>query len=471
MATTLTFLNHACFMLETPHSVLLVDPWLEGRAFYDGWALLDQTTTNAELYDTLKALSHKQLWVWFSHEHPDHFAVPFVRGLSAQGLKPTVLYQATLDTRVGEFVKKRGLEYRECADGVCNVLEPGLELVVHAHESGDSFAVISAGGRRILNLNDCVVSSKNAALDIARRAGGPANPIDLLLTQFGYANWVGNEADRALRQDAAREKLERIAIQIDALRPASVVPFASFSYFCHSENAYMNDVQNAPSDVRAAESLARYQGQISFLKPRDAVDLETSDWRARLQRLSLPAEQHWNQLSAELARAEVPSSPRKLVPPADLLAEFSGYRASIEQRLGPLPKLLEQTGFLRPLRVLIDQQLVLRLSYVAEPEVTPYEANGGWDVGVSSDVLRFVLKNEFGFDTIHVSGRLRVNHAGLGRKQVMRFFKPQVLARHGYGLKRAAPTARMLGGYLVKNVGQRVRATLQGLRSTVEPSV
>src|SRR5215217_4325304 len=153
MTAKLTFWNHACFMIETEHSVLLVDPWLEGRSFYDGWALLDQTTGNAELYGALKARGHKSLWLWFSHEHPDHFAVPFVRGLAAQGLKPTVLYQATLDSRVRNFVRKQGLDYRECVDGVRHVLDPSLALVVWSHRSGDSFGIISAGGRHLLNLN------------------------------------------------------------------------------------------------------------------------------------------------------------------------------------------------------------------------------------------------------------------------------------------------------------------------------
>lgn len=460
MTTTLTFWNHAGFMIETERSVLLVDPWLEGKAFYEGWALLDQTTSNAEVYEALAARLPKQLWIWFSHEHPDHFPVPFVRGLAARGLKPTVLYQATLDGRVKRFVEKQGLAYRECHAGVPAVLDEALQLVVWPYGSGDSFAIISAGGRRILNLNDCVVASKQEARDIKRRIGAGA-PIDVLFTQFGYANWVGNEADAALRRDAAREKLERIAIQVAELAPARVTPFASFSYFCHAENAYLNDGQNAPADVRRAESLAGYQARIGFLKPRDTIELDAPGWRDELERLSQPAERHWEQLEADRAERAIPDPSPKVVPMEELLAQFSVYRAELQARLGPLPKLLEYAGFVRPIRVQIDGAAVVRLSFVSEPAVLSPGSDEPWDLSVSSDVLRFILKNEFGFDTIDVSGRLRINHAGVGRRQLRRFFKPQVLARNGYGLKQVVPTARVLGGYFVKNVGLRLRSRLQ----------
>ena len=46
---SLTFLNHASFALETEHSVLLVDPWFEGKAFHDGWELLDTSVSNSEI--------------------------------------------------------------------------------------------------------------------------------------------------------------------------------------------------------------------------------------------------------------------------------------------------------------------------------------------------------------------------------------------------------------------------------------
>ena len=54
-----------------------------------------------------------------------------------------------------------------------------------------------------------------------------------------------------MRQEAAEEKLYRIKIQYDVLKPSLVIPFASFVYFAKEENYYMNDKQNGVSQVRS----------------------------------------------------------------------------------------------------------------------------------------------------------------------------------------------------------------------------
>ena len=55
----LNFLNHVSFYLESSRSILLIDPWLEGKAFANGWALLDQTTSNMEIIDRFKKINNK----------------------------------------------------------------------------------------------------------------------------------------------------------------------------------------------------------------------------------------------------------------------------------------------------------------------------------------------------------------------------------------------------------------------------
>lgn len=68
--------------------------------------------------------------------------------------------------------------------------------------------------------------------------------VDVLFTQFGYANKVGNTEDVAFREKASKEKLQRISYQNQFLKPKTIVPFASFIYFCHEENSYMNEGMN-----------------------------------------------------------------------------------------------------------------------------------------------------------------------------------------------------------------------------------
>ena len=43
----------------------------------------------------------------------------------------------------------------------------------------------------VLNLNDCQVYDKEELQELSKKVG----KIDYLFTQFGYANWAGNEGD------------------------------------------------------------------------------------------------------------------------------------------------------------------------------------------------------------------------------------------------------------------------------------
>ena len=46
--------------------------------------------------------------------------------------------------------------------------------------------------------------------------------------------------------------LERTVLQAQVFRPRAVIPFASFVWFCHEENHYMNSASNTVNEVEAA---------------------------------------------------------------------------------------------------------------------------------------------------------------------------------------------------------------------------
>ena len=63
----LEFVNHSCVIISNKNISLAMDPWIEGSVFNNSWNLLVKTPDY--LIERLK----KADYVWFSHEHPDHF--------------------------------------------------------------------------------------------------------------------------------------------------------------------------------------------------------------------------------------------------------------------------------------------------------------------------------------------------------------------------------------------------------------
>ena len=68
----ITLVNHASVLIESNGTSILSDPWFFGPAFNGGWSLLFE---NKE--EEIKNILSRTKYIWISHEHPDHFSVPF----------------------------------------------------------------------------------------------------------------------------------------------------------------------------------------------------------------------------------------------------------------------------------------------------------------------------------------------------------------------------------------------------------
>ena len=74
MTNFIKFINHASVVISNKNRSILTDPWYHGTAFDDGWSLLYENEK-----EKIKSLLKKIDYIWISHEHPDHFSIPFFK--------------------------------------------------------------------------------------------------------------------------------------------------------------------------------------------------------------------------------------------------------------------------------------------------------------------------------------------------------------------------------------------------------
>ncbi len=241
-APIVEFVNHSSFVLEYGGERLICDPWLTGTAFNRGWRLLSTSTFAAEDFSTITK-------IWFSHQHPDHFSPGDLRRIPPEiRAKIGILYQRTLDKKVVRYCA--GLKFAsttELAPHRPLTIADGFSVECNPWPDRDSWLVLRAGDFTVLNMNDCVVEDVEQARRIARIVG----PVDVLFTQFSYANWAGNPGDTEAHTREARRKLDQIRLQVEHFRPKYVVPFASFVWFSHEENFFHNAGMNQVGDIAA----------------------------------------------------------------------------------------------------------------------------------------------------------------------------------------------------------------------------
>ncbi len=384
------FLNHAAFVIEHRGTSLLSDPYLAGSAFDNGWRLLVE-----EDHPELDAVD----FIWFSHEHPDHFSVPFLRSIPEERRGAiTVLYQATRDGRVRGFCERLGFRFQELVDGETTTIAPGFSITCGQIPFYDSWLLIDLDGYRVLNTNDCILESPerlSMITDVAPRC-------DVLFTQFSYANWVEGGAEDSAHRALAEEKLRRVGIQAEAFGPRFVVPFASFVYFAHEENAAMNAAVNTVADC------AEYVTSETVAAP--VVLAPNEVWDGRTPKDNTQSLAYWNQRYADLRAGRLPvAEPGESVSVAELRSAAAGMcRRVAERNHLVVLKALARVGVLAPTKFRLTDlgQTVsfdwrTGLTETADTSQTSDEQV----ISLHSTSLRFVFEHDFGVDTLNVNAR------------------------------------------------------------------
>ena len=222
------FIGHSSILIESGDIKILCDPWYTGTAFNDGWKLL--VDSNVDIND----LDFN--YIWYSHEHPDHFSVPDIKKISKEKRKDiTILFQETIDNKVKDFCINNGFKVLELKPSAPTKLSKDLEII-NGTDGFDSWLCVKSPEKTILNLNDCRLDDIEILTSVKNQIGN----IDALYTQFGYANWAGNPNDKKGPTIGRKIVESQLKNQIEVLSPNLVVPFASFVWFCHEENSFWN---------------------------------------------------------------------------------------------------------------------------------------------------------------------------------------------------------------------------------------
>jgi hypothetical protein len=241
--------------------------------------------------------------------------------------------------------------------------------------------------------------------------------VDVLLTQFSYANWIGNPPDKAERERIARRKLAAMANQAEVFSPKYVIPFASFVYFSHEENNYLNDSMNT---IRTSyDHLKNAGSEVVVLYPNERWEIgQKHDSEASIRKY-------------EKDYATVPERPLRKPEKVELSKIFKTCESFVA-RLKRINdsytiELLYASGFLKPLKIrLWDYDECFELHLLKGLRKIP---NQPCDIEMSSDSLNYCFSADWGGETLYVNGRFRT---ATGSKEWLRNFYVSILNNRGY---------------------------------------
>ncbi len=385
----LEFVNHASVILRHKNVNLIMDPWFEGIVFDNGWSLISESKFQIEDFNRI---TH----IWFSHEHPDHFFPPLLNKIPKEFKeKITVLFHKTNDKKVVNYCIKQGFkEVVELNPDEQYVIQDDLKIISNEFTDGDSWAYFSTDDLGILNVNDCIITNKSEAEIIKSKIG----KVDVLLTQFSYANKIGNLNDDELRIKAILEKKQRIHAQSEVFNPKYIIPFASFVFFCHEENKYMNlprfylrDIVSFIDEELHKKSIVLFPGEIWNLD-------ENWDSESRVKNYESDFEKVINFNFVKTKQVDLKELKEQSV-------IYSKRLLSKNPSLKSLFKKLHFRFFITDLNIacLFDGR-----NGIIESDFSKENA----DIVISSESLSYIFKFEWGASTCNVNARYQTTEKG-----------------------------------------------------------
>ena len=383
----ITFVNHASVIFSYKNIRLITDPWLFGSAFNDSWDLISESKMQVEDFANI---SH----IWFSHEHPDHFYPRVLYSIPEDVRKKiTVLFQDTLDHRVAQKCKELGFSVIEMKHNKIYKLDDEFQVKCRPYLLYDSLLYLEIGDKKILNLNDCGVDSIRQAEYIHKMTGD----VDLLLTQFGYAAHIGDPEDVELRKKTSKEKLTRIQIQSQTFNAKQVIPFASFVWFSHEDNFYMNDEVNK---IRNVEEFIKKQTKSIPIILYPGEKWTVGDEKDNSTALEL--------YENDFAKEHEPHKNSPVIPLNDLKDFSNKYIEEIRQRNNWfLIKLAHSISFLKTTKIYLkDLDLSITFDLVHGINQSSFPKKDA-DIILDSDSLAFAFKFDYGADTLLANARFR----------------------------------------------------------------
>lgn len=388
-------INHACVKIFTKDCVILTDPWISGSIFNNGWNLIKKNKSN--IADVLNKVNY----IWLSHEHPDHFDVNFFK-LNASIInsnKINVLFQKTLDKRVKNFLDSFNILVQEIENNKCVQLTNQTRIVISKAGYYDSMLFVDDKENKILNTNDCDVLD----FKFDKKTLKLFQNCDLLLTQFSYAAWKGDQKDTFARKQAAKQKLLSIKEQKKIFNPKSIMPFASFIYFCHEDNYYMN------KEINTINTVSDYIKKINS----NPVILKLNEiWKSNSYKLQQESINFWNKSYLNIHN-NIKTSYTKSFSEKELQNTFLEYKKKIFLKNSKffifILSKIKFLNFFNKLRFYI-KDLEQFYEYDIFSGFKKISHNDKLDViKIHSSSLYFLLKFEYGFDTLTVNGLFQTN--------------------------------------------------------------
>jgi hypothetical protein len=244
-----TYISHACLLIDTGKTLIATDPWFDGPAFCDQWNVFPKPVGSG-------AAEAASVYL-ISHPHEDHLHEPTLRRLCVKPKKvfyPFYWYPETItwlrSLNLGEVVEARS--------GRSYSIDENTKVTFIGAPGQNSIIVVECNGEVLVNINDALHSEPNSLIDIYVRQLNRRWPrIDVVFCGFGGASYYPNALHSPEKNDRAMARLrEQLFIHnfcriAHDLSPRVAIPFAADFVLLAPHQRWINEVRFSREEIPA----------------------------------------------------------------------------------------------------------------------------------------------------------------------------------------------------------------------------
>jgi L-ascorbate metabolism protein UlaG (beta-lactamase superfamily) len=240
MDMKVTYISHACLLIDTGKLLVATDPWFEGPAYCRQWNVFPRPIDPAAVEDASVLL--------ISHAHEDHLHEPTLRRICKQ---QKVFYPYYWYIGTPNYIRSLGFpDLVEARSGRSYQIDESTAVTFLVTPDQNSIVVLEANGQVLINVNDALHASEAFLIDFyVERIKRRWPKIDVVFCGFGGASYYPNALHASDKDDYAIARLrEQLFVHnfcriIHGLAPAVAVPFAADFVLLAPHQRWINDVR------------------------------------------------------------------------------------------------------------------------------------------------------------------------------------------------------------------------------------
>ncbi len=226
----ITYLGHSGFIVETKHSIIIMDPWLSKNGAFDAaWFQYPKNHHMADTVQKLFATSPKEKFIYISHEHKDHYDIEFLQSLNNRDF--TLILADFFHPIVENDLEQHQFSCKDIVilkDNSPFHFQDGqiVLFIIDMELDADSAILVQTNTDVFLNLNDSKPHDRLATIN------EQYGPITIFSSQFSGAIWhptcykMEEEHYNDICQQKNHNKFATIAHAIELLNPHVFFPSA-----------------------------------------------------------------------------------------------------------------------------------------------------------------------------------------------------------------------------------------------------